>query len=74
MGHEGVRLDLKGQYGPLARWRINLRENYPYLMLLHNTDVFKDSPEIEDWTDSRFIEERASKGIRQHQSNPGGSL
>ena len=57
VGHEGVRLDLKGQYGPLARWRINLREHYSYLMLLHNPDVFKDSPEMKDWTDSRFIDE-----------------
>ena len=49
VGHEGVRLDLKGQYGT--------REHYSYLMLLHNPDVFKDSPEIKDWTDSRFIDE-----------------
>ena len=57
VGHEGVRLDLEGQYGPLARWRINLREHYSYLMLLHNPDVFKGSPEMKDWTDSRFIGE-----------------
>ena len=57
MGHEGVRLDLKGQYGPLARWRINLREHYSYLMRRHNPDVFKDSPDMKDWTDSRFIDE-----------------
>ena len=57
VGHEGVRLDLKGQYGPLSRWRINLREHYSYFMLLHNPDVFKDSPEMSDWTDSRFVDE-----------------
>ena len=57
VGHESVRLDLKGQYGPLARWRINRREHYSYLMLLHNPDVLKDSPEKKDWTDSRFIDE-----------------
>ena len=25
VGHEGVRISIKDQYGPLARWRINLR-------------------------------------------------
>ena len=40
VGHEGFRLDLKGQNGPLARWRINLRGRYSYLMLLHNPDTF----------------------------------
>ena len=57
VGHEGARLDLKGQYGPLARWGINLREHYSYLMLPHNPDEFTDSPEMKDWTDSRFIDE-----------------
>ena len=57
VGHEGVRLYLKDQYGPLARWRINLREHYSYLMLLHNPEVFTDRPEIKDWTDSMFIDE-----------------
>ena len=57
VGHEGVRLNLKDQYGPLARWRINLREHYSSFMLLHNPNVFKDSPEIKDWMDSRFIDE-----------------
>ena len=36
VGHEGVRLNLKDQYGPLARWRVNLRERYSYLMLLQS--------------------------------------
>ena len=57
VGHEGVRLNLKDKCGPLARWRINLRGHYSYFMLLHNPNVFKDSPEMKDWTDSRFIDE-----------------
>ena len=57
VGHEGVRLNLKGQYGPLARWRINLRDHYSSLMLLHNPEVFTDRPEMKDWTDSTFIDE-----------------
>ena len=31
VGHEGFRLNLKGQYGPLARWRINFRDHYSYV-------------------------------------------
>ena len=27
VGHEGVRLSIKDQYGQLARWRINLRDH-----------------------------------------------
>ena len=57
VGHEGVRLNLKGEYGPLARWPINLRDHYSYLMLLHNPDVFTDKPEMKDWTDSMFVDE-----------------
>ena len=56
VGHEGVRLDLKGQYGPLARWRIHLREHYSYFLLLHNPEIFTDRPEMKDWTDSMFID------------------
>ena len=70
VGHEGVRLDLKGQYGPLARWRINLREHYSYLMLLHNPDIFTDSPEMKDWTDSMFIDE-LRKGQEKGYVNTG---
>ena len=57
VGHEGVRLNLKDQCGPLARWRVNLRGHYSCRMLLHIPKVFKDSPEMEHWTDSRFIGE-----------------
>ena len=77
VGHEGVRLNLKGQYGPLARWRINLRDHYSCLMLLHNPEVFTDKQEMKDWTDPMFIEEteeRTSEGYRQHRSYSGISL
>ena len=57
VGHEGVRLNLKGQCGLLARWRINLRDHYSCPMLLHNPEVFIDKLEMKDWTDSMIIDE-----------------
>ena len=57
VGHKGVRLSIKDEYGPLARWRINLPDRYSYLVLPRNPDIMKDSPEMKDWTDSMFIDE-----------------
>ena len=57
MGLEGARPCYEGLYGPLARWRANLREHYSYLSLLIDPNVMTSHPEMAGWTDSQFIDE-----------------
>ena len=72
VGHEGVRLTIKNEDGPLSSWGINLRDHYSYLVLLNNPNVFIDSPEIRDWTDvHRRAVRGAGKGKRQLWTYPG---
>ena len=66
MGFEGARFTTRGNHRPLARWRINLRSHYSYLMLLTDLDFFKDNGQMKYWTDSLFtdaLQEKQAKGF-----------